>query len=90
MVHGEFDLFIFFRMTLFVFVGIYSILMLLSTIRRLIALLAGDDPRKNMLRLYVSYNLLTIRIAPLRGELIQIAFWSAGLLLVWWLHTLIA
>ena len=86
----EFDLFTFFRMTLFVFLGIYTTLMLLSTIRRAIVLFSGDDPRKELLRLYVSYHFLTIGVAPLRNELIQIAFWLAVLLLVWRLHALIA
>lgn len=88
--HGEFDFFLFFRMTLFVFLTIYTALMLLSGIRRLIALLGGEEPQKDLLRLYVSYHLLTIQLAPIRGELIQIACWLAVLLLVWRLHALIA
>lgn len=83
---GEFDLFIFFRMMLFVFLTIYTVLMLLGWVRRLIELFSGDDPRKEMLRLYVSYQLLAIRIAPVRGELIQIVFWLAVLALIWRLH----
>lgn len=85
----EFDLFIFFRTTLVIFLTIYSLLLLSSTVWRLTALLSGSDPRKQMLRLYVSYQLLAIRLGPARGELAQIAFWLLMLGSLWWLHTLI-
>ena len=85
----EFDLFTFFRTTLFIFLGLYSALLLVSTVWRLRALLSGSDSGKQMLRLYVSYQLLTIRLRPLRGELVQIAFWLTMLGVLWWLHTLI-
>jgi len=84
-----FDLFIFFRTALFLFLAVYSLLLLGSSIWRLRVLFAGSDPAKRMLRLYVSYQLLTIRLKPLRGELGQIALWSALLACLWWLHTLI-
>ena len=86
---SEFDLFIFFRATLFVFLAVYSVLLLGTSVWRLTALFSGSDPTKRMLRLYVSYQLLTIRLKPLRGELAQIAFWLAALACLWWLHTLI-
>jgi hypothetical protein len=85
----ELDLFAFFRSTLVVFLTIYSLLLLSSGIWRLVGLFRGSDQSKQMLRLYVSYQMLTIRLAPLRGELIQIAFWLALLALLSWLHTLI-
>jgi len=86
---GEFSLFEFYRTALFVFLTIYYVLALLSGLARVIRLLSGDDPSKQMFRLYVSYSLLTIRLAPLRGELVQIGGWLAGLIVLWWLHTLI-
>lgn len=86
----EFDLFTFFRTTLFVFLTIYAALTLLSASRRTIHLLGGADPRKDLLRLYVSYHLVTIRLAPLRAELIQISLWLVLLLLISRFHALIA
>jgi hypothetical protein len=85
----ELDLFAFFRTTLFVFLGVYSVLLLCSSLWRLWALFAGSDRTKQMLRFYVSYQLATIRLKPLRGELAQIAFWLSMLACLWWLHTLI-
>jgi hypothetical protein len=84
-----FDLFIFFRTMLVVFLMIYGLLVLGSGIWRLTGLFAGHDPGRQMLRLYVSYQVLTIRLAPLRGELLQIALWLVVLFCVWWLHGLI-
>jgi hypothetical protein len=85
----ELDLFIFFRTMLFVFLTVYALLLLISSLWRLWALFAGSDREKQMLRLYISYQLLTIRLKPLRGELVQIAAWLAVLAGLWWLHTLI-
>jgi hypothetical protein len=85
----ELELFTFFRTMLFVFLAAYSILLLSTSIWRLTALFSGSDPKKQMLRLYVSYQLLTIRLRPIRGELIQIAFWLMVLGSLWWLHTLV-
>jgi hypothetical protein len=83
------DLFTFFRTTLFIFLGIYSLLLLVTGLLRLKALFSGSDRTKEFLRLYVSYELLTIRLKPLRGELVQIAVLVCVLAGVWWLHTLI-
>ena len=85
----ELDLFTFFRTMLFVFLAVYSVLLLSTSIWRLRGLFSGSDPTKQMLRLYVSYQLVTIRLKPLRGELTQIAFWLVMLSCLWWLHTLI-
>ncbi len=85
----EFDLFIFFRTTLVIFLAIYSALILSSTVWRLTTLFTGDDPKKQMLRLYVSHQLLTIRLKPVRGELLQIVFWFLILVCLWRLHRLI-
>ena len=86
---ATFDLFILFRTLLVIFLTIYSALMLSSTLWRLVGLLAGNDPTRQILRLYVSYQLLTIRLAPVRDELIQIALWLVVLISLWWLHFLI-
>ena len=86
---GDFDVFIFFRTMLVTFLTIYALLTLSSTLWRLKGLFAGEHTDKQMLRLYVSYQMLTIRLEPLRSELLQIGLWLLILLYVWWLHTLI-
>jgi len=83
------DLFIFFRTLLFLFLGAYSLLLLASGLWRLRLLLSGPQTPRQLLRLYLSYQLLTIRLRPLRGELLQIGLWTLMLCLVWWLHTLV-
>jgi hypothetical protein len=85
----DFDLFTFFRSALFLFLGVYSLLLLLSTIGRLHALLSGSDARKQMLRVYLSYQVLTIHVKPFAGELAQIAGWLIVLGMLWWLHRLV-
>lgn len=85
----EFDLFLFFRSTLVVFFTIYSVLLLSSGIWRLVVLLRGSDQTRQMLRLYLSYQLLTIGPKPVRGELVQIAFWLLILGALGWSHRLI-
>ncbi|MFQ6048800.1 MAG: hypothetical protein ACE5K7_05500 [Phycisphaerae bacterium] len=86
---SKFDPFIFFRTALFVFLAIYSVLSLGSTVWRLKGLFAGGQATKRMLRLYVSYQLLTIRLRPARSELAQIVFCLMLLSVLWWLHRLI-
>jgi|GEM_PF-6813703 len=85
----EFDLFNFFRMTLCVFLAIYTSLTLSSALRRLYLLFSGDDPQKEMLRVYVSYQLLTIHASRMRGDLLHIVFWLAALVILWRLHALV-
>ena len=86
---AEFDLFIFFRTTLVIFLTTYAALMLGSIVHRLVSLFGGEDPKKQTLRLYVSYQLLAIRLTPVRGELLQIALWLTLLVCIWRLHSLI-
>jgi hypothetical protein len=83
---AEVDLFILFRTALFVFLTTYAVLVLISLAWRLRELLGGADQRRQTMRLYVSYQLATIRVKPLRGELVQIGFWLAALGILWWLH----
>jgi len=85
----EIDLFIAFRTMLFVFLTIYTVLMLVGTIRHLWSLFIGADPTREIMRVYLTYQLLTIRTKPVRGELAQMAFWAMILGVLWWLHTLI-
>lgn len=85
----DLDLFTFFRSALFFFLGVYSLLLLISTIGRLRTLLSGGDTRKQMLRVYLSYQVLTIHVKPLADELAQIAGWLILLGILWWLHWLV-
>jgi hypothetical protein len=84
---ADFDLFILFRSALVIFATIYSVLLTVSGMWRLVRVFAGADPKKQMLRLYLSYQLLTIRLAPVRSELIQIALWLTLLVGIWRLHS---
>ena len=82
----ELDLFTVFRSTLFLFLAIYAALTLLSAVWRVRRVLAGTDPGKRLLRTYMAYQVVTVRLRPLAGELLQIGFWSALLVVIWWLH----
>ncbi len=84
-----FDLFAFYRTTLFLFLGTYTLLLTISSVWQVVRLLAGPERHKEFLRTYVSYQLLTMRIRPVRGELLQIAALVALLGVVGYLHTLV-
>jgi hypothetical protein len=75
-----------FRTAVFVGVTTYTVLALAGTMMRLAAILRGSDPEKRLLRAVLSYELVSMRLRPLLGELWQLAFWSAALLGIWWLH----
>jgi hypothetical protein len=83
----EFDLFTLFRTLLFVALTTYTVLATVSGLRRVVGLLRGRDPRKRLLRAYLGYQLVSLRLRPLAGELLQIAFWVTMLVCLWWLHT---
>lgn len=86
---SDFDLFHFYRATVFVFLATYSILMLISGVWKLTRLFAGADPHKQMLRDYVAYQLLSARTRTVRGDLIEIAALAAALVGIWRLHALV-
>jgi len=75
-----------FRTALFIGVAAYTLVTTAGTIWRMIVVLSGRDPRKRLLRAYLSYQLVTVRLRPLAGELLGLAFWLAALLGIWWLH----
>lgn len=83
------DVFDVYRNALFVALTIYTVVVMAITIGFGAKILAGRDPRKRLLRLYLSYQLLTIRIRPLADQLTATALWSLALLGLWWLHHLI-
>lgn len=80
------DPFILFRSLLFVALAAYFVITTTATVVRVTAVLAGSDPRKRLLRAYLSYQLASIRLGPLADELLQIAFWVTILVVLWWLH----
>ena len=82
----EVDPFRVFRTALFMGVAAYTLVTTAGTIWRVVAVLSGSDPRKRLLREYLSYQVLSIRLRPLAGELLELAFWLAILLGIWWLH----
>lgn len=86
---GATDPFLVFRTTLFVGVAVYTVLTTTGTIWRLVAVLRGDDPRKRLLRTYLGYQLATVRLRPLSGELVQLGIWVFVLAVLWYLHRLV-
>lgn len=82
----EFDLFYLFRMMLVVFLTTYAALLTAATLWQLARILRGDDPRRRLLRVYLSYQLLAVRARPLAGELLQIAALAIILIILWRLH----
>lgn len=82
----ELDPFNAFRTAIFVGVGAYTLASLTGTAVHVAAFLRRDDAATRFVRRYLSYQLVTIRLRPLAGELIQIALLAAGLAAIWWAH----
>lgn len=80
------DLFDVYRNALFIALTVYTVVIMAVTMWFGARILVGQDPRKRLLRIYLSYQLLTIRIRPLAGELVAMAVWTLSLLGLWWLH----
>ena len=83
---GDFDLFYFFRFVLAVTLSVYFAMVVGVGLWRLRVLLAGNEPHRHLLRAYLSYQLVSLRLRPLRGELVQIGLLLAAFILVCWLH----
>lgn len=80
------DLFVVFRTTLFVVLTAYAVVTTATAGWHVLRLLRGDTGHQRLLRTYLGYQLLSVRLGPLRGELLQIALWLTMLALLWWLH----
>lgn len=80
----DFDPLVWFTRAIFLAVTVYYVLWLVVAWRETARLLAGTDPRRRLLRLYVSYCLVTINFQPLRSELVQVGLWTLALILVLW------
>lgn len=75
-----------FRTLLAVVVSIYATAVTLSAIRGLQRLMAGDDPARQLLRRYVAYQFVTVRVRTFQRELFELSAWLAALGLLWWAH----
>lgn len=82
----DIDPFAIFRRALFIGVAIYTLVTMTGTVLRTIWLLMGVDPHKKLIRAYLSYMLVTLRLKPVLGELVEIGFWSVFLLTLYWAH----
>jgi hypothetical protein len=82
----DFDIFNTFRTAIFVGLTLYYFLATGLMTMRLVRVLSGADPRLSLLRAYLSYHLVTIRIRPLAGELAHLALWTTILAALWWMH----
>jgi hypothetical protein len=80
------DPFLFFRTLLTVFLTVYFVLTTLSLLRQWWVVLAGGTREKELLRVYLAYQLLSIRTAALRTELAQIGLWLVALVVLLWAH----
>lgn len=84
MLHNE--PFIVYRQVLFIALAVYYGVTTVVTGWQVAALLRGHEPQKRLLRVYLSYQLLTLRLRPSWRELVQIGGWTVILLVLWWLH----
>lgn len=80
------DPFTLYRSVLFVALAAYYAITMGVAAWHVAVLLQGSDPRKRLLRAYLSYQAVSFRVRPLRSELLQILFWCTILALLWWLH----
>jgi hypothetical protein len=86
---AEIDLFYFFRGVIFLFLAIYTLLAIVSSILRAYSAFAGDSNINRLVRVYASYQLISIRPRRFAGDILQIALLIAACVSVWWLHKLI-
>lgn len=86
----DWDPFLIYQWLLMVLVTVYYAVVMAVAGWQIATVLRGNDPKLRMLRLYLSYQLVTIRLRPLASELLQIGVWSAALAGLWWVHTRIS
>ena len=86
---ADFDPFAFYRTLLFVFLSVYTVLTLVSGALRLWALLRGQSTTKRFVRLYLSYQLVSIRVRTFWRELLQIGLLLAMLVGIAALHRMV-
>lgn len=85
----QLDLFELYSAMLFVFVTIYYILVFSFAGLNVGRVLSGTDKHKQLLRTYISYHLVTLRVGPLMSELLQILLWCFILIGIWYFYWLL-
>ena len=86
MIFGGRDLFESWRLLLTTVCSIYALVITGKSLWEWVVYLSAPDKATTLMRSYVISSLLRIRVRSFAGELIQIAFWSAALLLILVLH----
>lgn len=86
----ELDLFELYSAALFIFVMIYYALVFGFAGWHVARILRGADKHKRLLRTYITYQLVTVRVAPLATELLQILLWCFILTGIWYLYWKVA
>lgn len=84
--YGDTDYFGVYCLTLYAGIIVYTVVSLGLTAVQTAALLRGDEPRRRLLRTYLLYLLVSVRLRPLACELAQIVLLTAALAGLWWLH----
>ena len=85
----DFDPFAFYRTLLFVFLGVYTLLTLVTGAMRLWRLLSGQGTARRLLRLYLSYQLVSVRLRVFWRELLQIGLLVGMLVAIAALHRMV-
>lgn len=88
--YGDTDFFGVYCLTLYAGIIVYTVVAMGLTAVETAALLRGDEPQRRLLRSYLLYLLVSVRLRPLAGELIQVALLAAALGALWWLHGLVS
>ena len=87
--YGDTDFFGVYCLTLYAGIIVYTVVSVGLTAVETTALLRGNEAHRRLLRTYLLYLLVSVRLRPLAGELAQIVLLAALLLGLWWLHTLV-
>ncbi len=78
-----------FRTLLAAFIAVYTALYLLVSLRTLHGWLAGDDPGRLVLRRYLAYQMLSVRVRRFTRELVELLAWSVAFVCLWCAHACI-
>lgn len=80
------DVFYSFRWILGCALGGYFVLTIVLAVSRLAGALRGSGRTQDFARLCASYAVVSIRVRPVSGELVEIAIWLAVLAFLWGAH----
>ncbi|MFO0840073.1 MAG: hypothetical protein U1D55_16320 [Phycisphaerae bacterium] len=80
------DVFEVYRTALFLALTIYYAIVTVASAWQVALLLRGNDQARRFLRVYLGYQLLSIRIRRFAPELVQMAAWTIALGLLYWAH----